>query len=190
MSTNPQFTSREQLAEFMRPGERVKFLMFWGHQPQQDASIGAGCLSQWWPSDFTIDGTTYATAEHWMMMSKARLFGDNEAATAILVATTPGAAKAAGRAVKGFDEDTWARHRFDLVVQGNIAKFSQNDDLRAYLLQTGSRVLVEASPVDRVWGTGLAADHPDATHPDKWPGLNLLGFALGKTRDTLQSESR
>ncbi|HSA49975.1 MAG TPA: NADAR family protein, partial [Yinghuangia sp.] len=52
-------------------GRRLKFLHFWGHKPQADGSIGAGCLSQWWPSPFTMDGVTYATAEHWMMAGKA-----------------------------------------------------------------------------------------------------------------------
>ncbi|CAM5660466.1 hypothetical protein SALBM217S_01487 [Streptomyces griseoloalbus] len=70
---------REALIEAVRAGERVKYLHFWGHRPLPDGRIGPSCLSQWWPSPFTVDGVEYATAEHWMMAAKARLFGDAEA---------------------------------------------------------------------------------------------------------------
>lgn len=35
-----------------------------------------GFLSQWYDSPFEVDGVTYASTEHWMMVQKARLFGD------------------------------------------------------------------------------------------------------------------
>ena len=87
--------------------------------------------------------------------------------------------------VENFDEETWIAHREAIVLEGSIHKFSQHPDLRTFLLSTGDRVLVEASPVDPIWGIGLAADDPRATDPGKWRGLNLLGFALMKTRDLL-----
>ena len=88
-------------------------------------------------------------------------------------------------AIRGFDEQLWAQRRFDLVVTGNLAKFGQHVELRDFLLTTGSRVLVEASPVDRIWGIGLAADHEHAASPEHWRGLNLLGFALMEVRHQL-----
>jgi ribA/ribD-fused uncharacterized protein len=166
-------------------GERIKYLMFWGHRPPSSGGVGAACLSQWWPADFTVDGVVYRTAEHFMMAGKARLFGDEEAAAAIVAAEHPKQAKDLGRQVRGFDDDLWVAARFDLVVRGNLAKFGQNDDLRDFLLGTGQRVLVEASPVDRVWGIGLAADDERAEDPARWNGLNLLGFALMEVRQTL-----
>jgi ribA/ribD-fused uncharacterized protein len=156
--------------------------MFWGHQPHRDGGIGAGCLSQWWPAEFVIDGVTYRTAEHWMMAAKARLFGDEAMTSRIIAARHPGEAKRLGKDVAGFDDDTWVRHRFDIVVAGNAAKFGQNPALRAYLLATGGRILVEASPVDRVWGIGIAAGDERAVRPTQWRGLNLLGFALMRVR--------
>ncbi|GAA4898551.1 NADAR family protein [Streptomyces coeruleoprunus] len=166
-------------------GERVKFLHFWGHRPRPDGEIGASCLSQWWPSPFTVDGVAYATAEHWMMASKARLFGDAEAERQAVEAANPALAKKAGRLVRGFDESVWERERFGIVVAGSVHKFGQNAELRRYLLGTGHRVLVEASPVDRVWGIGLAADDERAHDPARWRGLNLLGFALMDARARL-----
>lgn len=166
-------------------GTRLKFLFFWGHQPQRDGSIGAGCLSQWWRAPFNVDGRTYVTAEHWMMWSKAMLFSDSETAAKILTSGHPSQAKALGRQVKRFDQTVWDAERFGIVVAGTVAKFSQHSDLRGFLLGTQKRVLVEASPVDRIWGIGLAADNPKAAHPGQWRGLNLLGFALMHAREQL-----
>lgn len=177
--------TREQLAEIIASGARPKWLMFWGHQPQRDGSLGNGCLSQWWPCTFTVDGTEYTSAEHWMMAAKARLFGDLEAIPAILAAGTPAQAKALGRLVRGFDEEVWAARRFELVVEGNVAKFGQDPAMRDFLLGTGRRVLVEASPRDRIWGIGLGAANERAVDPGQWRGLNLLGFALMEARERL-----
>lgn len=177
----------DKLTEQVSRGERLKFLPFWGHRPRPDGTLGPSCLSQWWPSDFTVGDVRYATAEHWMMAAKARLFGDPEAERAALEATTPAAAKKAGRLVRGFEDAIWERERYGIVVEGSVHKFSSTPALRAYLLNTGSRVLVEASPLDRVWGVGLAADDERALDPARWQGLNLLGFALMEARERLRA---
>ncbi|WP_030486984.1 NADAR family protein [Micromonospora chokoriensis] len=169
-------------------GHRVRFLFFWGHQPEPDGGVGAGCLSQWWPAAFTIDELRFATAEHYMMWRKATLFGDRAVAEKILAAPHPHAAKALGGRVAGFDQQTWNEHRSAIVVAGNLAKFDQHPALRAFLLATRQRVLVEASPVDRIWGIGLNRDDPAASDPGSWRGLNLLGFALMQVREVLRDQ--
>ncbi|MFE2284774.1 NADAR family protein [Streptomyces sp. NPDC059443] len=177
----------EKLIGQVSRGERVKFLPFWGHRPRPDGTLGQSCLSQWWPSEFTVGDVRYATAEHWMMAGKARLFGDAEAERAALEARSPAAAKKAGRLVRGFDDAIWERDRFALVVEGSVHKFGSDPALKAYLLGTGKRVLVEASPLDRIWGIGLAADDDRALDPARWRGLNLLGFALMEARERLRA---
>ncbi|PKW10385.1 hypothetical protein SAMN05428944_2428 [Streptomyces sp. 1222.5] len=175
----------DALIREVRAGARIRYLHFWGHRPRPDGTIGASCLSQWWPSPFVVDGVHYATAEHWMMAAKARLFGDAEAERRVLAATHPAEAKKAGRLVRGFDDAAWERERFRIVVEGSVHKFAADDALRMYLLGTGARVLVEASPVDRIWGIGLAADDQAAFDPERWRGPNLLGFALMEARERL-----
>jgi hypothetical protein len=170
-------------------GDRPKFLFFWGHRPARDGSVGPGCLSQWWPAPFTVDGVTYATAEHYMMAAKARLFGDGATAEKIVAATHPHEAKTLGRLVSGFAEQTWRAHRYGIVVAGNTAKFGQHPALAEFLRGTGDRVLVEASPLDLVWGIGLAADDERAATPSRWRGQNLLGFALMDVRAALPRRS-
>lgn len=120
-----------------------------------------------------------------MMAEKARLFNDTALLAEIVAATTPKAAKALGRKIKNFEQETWVQHRFDIVVRANKAKFEQNETLKLFLLKTGSTVLAEASPTDKIWGIGLAADNPQAPDPSCWTGLNLLGFALMAVRDDL-----
>ncbi|MFI1381091.1 NADAR family protein [Embleya sp. NPDC020886] len=163
---------------------RVKYVFFWGHREPLDG-VDSSCLSQWYPSPFTVDDVTYRTAEHWMMAGKARMFDDADAERRVLAAAHPKAAKAIGRQVRGFDERRWLDERFELIVRGNVAKFGQHPAMGAFLLGTGRRVLVEASPVDRIWGIGLAADDERAGDPELWRGSNLLGFALMETRARL-----
>ena len=169
-----------------REKDKVEYLYFWGHAPRRDGALAHSCFSQWWPSPFTADGVEYATAEHWMMAAKARLFGDTDAERAALTARTPAEAKRAGRLVRGFDDQVWERERFGIVVEGSVRKFSSDEALRGYLVGTGERVLVEASPVDRVGGVGLAAADPRIGDPAGWRGLNLLGFALMEARERLR----
>ncbi len=121
-----------------------------------------------------------------MMAEKARLFDDRICLNRILKSNNPGEAKKLGRTVQSFQQDVWIKHRTPIVVAGNMAKFSQNEQLKEFLVNTKTRVLVEASPVDRIWGIGLGADNPDRENPWKWKGLNLLGFALMQVREQLK----
>ena len=123
-----------------------------------------------------------------MMASKALLFNYMATHGKILKATNPGAAKVLGREVLGFSDEVWVQHRYPIVCRANRAKFAQNPALRDFLLRTGDKVLVEASPVDRIWGIGLAATNHNADNPNHWKGLNLLGFALMQVRDELRDE--
>ena len=120
-----------------------------------------------------------------MMAQKAILFKNNDIYKQIITCNTPAEAKKLGRKITGFDENTWKEHRYNIVVTGNLHKFNQNRDLGAFLLNTNTRVLVEASPVDPIWGIGLAQDSKHINDIYSWRGLNLLGFALMEVRDTL-----
>nr|WP_199001091.1 NADAR family protein [Flavobacterium sp. ASV13] len=163
-----------------------KFLFFWGHQPSNDGTITKTCFSQWWLSSFKVNDVIYKTAEHWMMAKKAELFNDQEILEKIIKCNSPAEAKKLGRKVRNYDDKIWLVNRFEIVKQGNYHKFSQNPDLKTFLLSTNERVIVEASPVDPIWGIGMAEDHKDALNPEKWKGLNLLGFALMEVRDELR----
>ena len=175
--------SLDALQNEYQNGKVYKFLFFWGHTPPPNRSINQSCLSQWWIQDFEIDGVFYLCAEQYMMAEKARLFNDDEMLEQIMQAALPKDMKAYGRAVRNFDQSTWNTHCFEIVKRASRAKFTQNPGLLEFLLKTQKRILVEASPRDRIWGIGMGAKNPNAENPLKWRGQNLLGFALTEVRD-------
>ncbi|MGB5981007.1 MAG: NADAR family protein [Nonlabens sp.] len=160
--------------------------MFWGHQQSQ--TVTKSCLSHWYKSDFVIDGISYSTAEQYMMAEKAKLFEDSDIYAQIVESNKPGKAKELGRQVKNFDQKKWEANRYKIVIDGNYQKFKQNSKLANFLINTQDRILVEASPVDHIWGIGLSQEDKSAYDPHFWNGLNLLGHALMETRDLLKNE--
>lgn len=171
-----------------QPTDPLDYLLFYGHQASKDGAITTSCFSQWWSfHPFNSEGNTYLTAEHFMMAGKAKLFKDEEMLAAILGSSTPAEAKALGRKVKQFDQQKWEEKRCEIVVEGNYLKFSQHEDLKTFLLHTGSQIIVEASPRDRIWGIGMGRNNEFATQPANWRGRNLLGFCLMEVRDKLSS---
>ena len=145
-----------------------------------------GIFSQWYRADMTIDGRKFFCCEQYMMWSKAILFDDGETAEKIMLAKTPKEIKKLGREVSNFDQAVWDKNKLEIVIKANYNKFTQNGELLKRLLATGDRVLVEASPWDRIWGVGLGADDPDVYDRDKWKGQNLLGQALMAVRDMVR----
>jgi ribA/ribD-fused uncharacterized protein len=165
----------------VRAGWQPEFELFLEPDPP-DTPLGNGCLSQWYSAPMIVEGTSFPTAEHYMMWRKAQLFDDHETGRRILANADPAVAKRLGREVRGFSADVWRDHRVDVVHRGSIAKFEQHPRLARYLVQTGSRVLAEASPVDDIWGIGFAVGDPRSRDPLLWTGLSLLGFILMDVR--------
>lgn len=180
----------EELRKAHNAGQKFKYLFFWGHTPPSDGSINQSCFSQWWKCEFTVEGKHYSCTEQYMMAEKARLFNDSEMEAAIMNAKHPKQMKAYGRAVKNFDNKVWEHNCYDIVKRGNWAKFSQNPQLGDFLKTTKNRILVEASPLDRIWGIGMGKADPHVENPVKWRGRNLLGFALTEVRDQLIIDDR
>ncbi|KAH8778135.1 hypothetical protein BGZ57DRAFT_758053 [Hyaloscypha finlandica] len=158
-----------------------------------------GYLSQWYHSPFHTDNDStivYQTAEQYMMHQKAILFSDHEIAAQILKTTVPKEQKALGRRVSNFNQEVWEANRERIVEEGSYFKFKYGEDegegkddgtsLRAKLLGTGDREIVEASPMDRIWGVGFGAKNAGRRRKD-W-GLNLLGKALVRARERLRAE--
>ncbi|WP_028215109.1 NADAR family protein [Paraburkholderia mimosarum] len=146
-------------------------------------------LSNWHRCRFVYRGHAFSSVEQFMMFSKAKLFGDEQSAAAILATHDPRKQKAIGRKVAGFESAIWESKRESIVFVGCREKFSQNARLKAVLLSTDPTELVEASPWDCIWGVGLKADDPEIGNPLKWRGLNLLGKTLTHVRGVLDPRS-
>ncbi|CAM9222145.1 unnamed protein product [Chrysoparadoxa australica] len=177
--TMPKWRQKRESFDGTQVYETEEMVFFW----QPPAVYG-----QWTPSSFTVEGTDYVNAEQWMMAGKARLFGDTEALGKMMATSDPREHKRLGRTVKGYDNETWVANAEPIVVEGNYAKFTQNPEMLRELLATGEKLLVEASPYDKIWGIGLRADHEDARDVSKWRGENKLGKALMTVRARIRQE--
>jgi ribA/ribD-fused uncharacterized protein len=146
-------------------------------------------LNQWSYSPFVdVINQKFYCAEQYMMYHKALLFDDLDIANKILlVDVDPPTIKQLGRLVKKFNYDVWKDYRETIVYDGNILKFRQNQDHYNYLISTGDKILVEASPFDLIYGIGLnAVDAKMCSDSSVWPGLNLLGKILMKVRSDIR----
>lgn len=175
--------SREGLQLKQQETKALSYTFFW--KPGTE-DYSRDCLGQWHTSAFNADGDQYSCAEQYMMAEKARVFGDKDVEKEIMATPDPKAMKALGKKVRHFDQSVWNKVKYSIVLNGNYHKFSQNERMRAFLFSTGDTILVEASPLDKIWGIGLAAENPDAADPSRWRGQNLLGFALMEVRDELR----
>jgi ribA/ribD-fused uncharacterized protein len=179
MDTN-YIRSNEQLSKYIEENGNPLFVFFYG-----------GVYSQWYNSPFTVDGKKFLTAEHWMMFKKAETFKDDDIVKKIFTVEHPAEVKKLGRLVKNFDADKWAEVAFEYVVQGNVHKFSQNPEIRKLLEKNDGRVLVEASPTDRIWGIGVSEwDAKNAIPVKEWKGTNLLGYAIMEARARLKGNNQ
>ena len=181
--TVPYFEVPDRARRF--PFTEEKKTVFFFHENEE-----YGCFSQWFYAPFTVEGIRYSTVEQYMMAKKALLFNDYDIYSQILNEKDPYKCKKMGKLVHNFRGHRWDECKEEIVYRANLAKFSQNYDIREILLKTGNATLAEASPYDRIWGIGLGADDPKAMHPDHWKGENLLGHALMRVRHELALESQ
>jgi len=179
--------SRNKLIEKYNSREQIEYIFFW--KPNIGV-VDKSCFGQWQPSVFSVDVDTYCCAEQYMMSEKARFFKDEEICKLIMKSTDPKEMKALGKKIRNFEQNMWDKVKYSIVLNGNYFKFAQNEDMRNFLLSTGDKVLVEASPLDTVWGIGLSESNEKSQNPSTWRGQNLLGFALMEVRDDLRNVYR
>ena len=147
-----------------------------------------GIYSNWHPCTFKVYGCTFNCGEQYMMYMKAVLFEDSFTASKILDSTSPREQKDLGRRVQGYDDNIWDTERLDIMSYGLYYKFDQNPEFKQQLLDTGDRILVEASPYDTIWGVGLKEDDDTILDEQLWRGQNLLGKALMNVRGTIRGD--
>ncbi len=145
-----------------------------------------GFLGNWYPAKFKLDGLDFNNTEQAFMYLKARFFNDDLSAVNIWKAKNARESKDLGRLVKNYNDKEWSCVRVGFMIYANYLKFSQNSELREWLLNTGNKTLVEASPIDNIWGVGLGEDNNLILNETNWNGQNLLGKALMEVRKLIK----
>lgn len=145
-----------------------------------------GLCSNWYMVDFVDKkGVKFNCTEQYLMYEKAKLFKDEEVMNAILQVSNPKEMKAYGRKVKNYDDRLWACNRYGVMIQGLYYKFSQNQELKDWIIKAKCDHFVECSPYDGIWGVKLDMNNPDCMYQEKWKGENWLGKCLDDTRGIL-----
>lgn len=144
-----------------------------------------GFLSNWYLSDFSINGISFSSMEQYMMYQKAVCFQDENIAEQILATKDVAKIKELGRCVSGYNDQYWNGVRQIIVYEGLFAKFTQNELLKKQLKDTQDAILAECAVKDRTWGIGLFMNDSNRLKPELWKGQNLLGFALMMVRNKI-----
>lgn len=180
MSTGNELESEEYLKA---GGDRYVF--FWKNPFSQQYVSEFTCISV---VDEDLDIKTYNCVEQFLMSEKALLFEDKESFDKIMESKSPKVQKELGRNIRGFKNKKWNHMKVKISLAGNMAKFTQNPNLRQHLLNTGTKTIVEASPSDDIWGIGIGIQDPKIGQPKRWKGQNLLGKVLMETRKRILAD--
>ena len=140
-------------------------------------------FSNFHPSEFTIDGNKYHSAEQYIVHQKAIYFNDTATAATVLTASTPLGCKQAVRNVTNFDSRRWNNAAKDVCKPGIEAKFRQNPVLMNILISTGTKTLAEAS-FDNVFGTGVPLHSENCLKENRWERIGILGKILMEIRSS------
>ena len=144
-----------------------------------------GPFSNWYPSNFVVEGRRFNCGEQFMMFEKAMTFEDEITANVIMETSNPRDQKKLGRKVRNYDDKVWSEVRYEKVKRGLLEKYKQDPFFYNYLKERKDKIIVEASPYDRIWGIGFGENDPDLLEKkDKW-GLNLLGRCIMEIADEL-----
>ncbi len=149
-----------------------------------------GFLSNWYLSDFTVDGIKFSSMEQYMMYQKAVVFKDKDIASQILKTNDVARIKDFGRQVSNYNDSVWNGMRQIVIYKGLLEKSRQNEKLKKALLDTGDDILAECAVSDKIWGIGLSMKDSNKNDIKSWKGQNLLGFALMLVRNELRESAK
>lgn len=157
-----------------------KYIFFYGNKDH---------FSNFYQTKFIVNGINFSCGEQFIMYNKAILFNDIDIATQIINESDPVKIKKLGRKVKNFNDNIWSKMREQIAYNGLYAKYKQNIILHDYIIETDMLKIVEASPIDKIWGIGLGIYDIQIEDKKNWKGSNILGKILMNVRSQLLYES-
>ena len=145
-------------------------------------------FSQFYNCKIKLDNQVFNCSEQYYVYNKAKMFNDDILADEILSLTEALKQKKAGRRIENFNQEKWLKDARFIVYKSNLSKFQQNTKLKTLLLETESNTIVEDSPRDNIWGSGISEGFSGYNIRTKWTGRNWLGEALIQVREELKLE--
>lgn len=142
-------------------------------------------FSNFYDAPFEYQGIQFSCSEQFFMYLKAKLFHDSFHASQILGAKTPVIMKRHGRLIPYFDPKIWDEYKQYVMYIALREKVNQHDDIKSKLLNTAPKIIVEASPMDKIWGVGLSHSNPLIQDSRNWQGQNLLGYLWTRLREDI-----
>lgn len=130
------------------------------------------CFSNFSPHSFELDGLWWPTSEHYFQAQK---FVGTHYLEVIRQAPTPLAAAQLGQDRARPLRQGWRQIKEEIMFNCVLHKFQIHADIRAILLSTGNRLIVEDWPHDYYWSCGADMS-----------GKNRMGYILMRVRETLR----
>lgn len=124
-----------------------------------------GEFSNFAPYPIHLDGKKWKTTEHYFQAQK---FKNSKLQAKVRGARTPGLAAAIGRNRSNPLRRDWEKVKIDVMRKAVHAKFTQHQDLRKLLVETGDAIIVEHTKNDKFWGDGGNG------HGQNWLGKILM----------------
>jgi len=128
----------------------------------------------------------FQCSEQAYMYEKCMFFNQPEMAMQCIEETNPTKVKKIGRSIPNFEQDKWNKFSFDVMYKICLQKFQGNEEAKKELIDSGDKVLVEASPYDKIWGVGLSELDDRILQEEYWEGENRLGKVLMKVRNKIK----
>ena len=131
-----------------------------------------------------IDGKLYHSSEQYIQEQKALFFNQNQIASQIMTAVSPGECKYLSKNIPNYNHQSWCQQIPKVLNTALLCKFRQNPECLQTLKNTG-RLLIGEATRDTTWGIGLDLKNNDVQKEDKWIGSNLMGLQLMTIREEL-----
>jgi hypothetical protein len=144
-------------------------------------------LSNHHPAQMSVDNVTYSCNEQFYFAKRAELMGDEEIQEKVMLQKNPREMLKYGRRAKNHHPELdLEKAEESIMARGIKEKFTQNEHLKTFLLETGQNFLGESSKANARWGTGLHLHHKDCFNRNRW-AKNTLGELLKKQRDSFHN---
>ena len=133
-----------------------------------------------YPCIIKVNNMTFNSSLQYYVKTKQERFdkSNTSLSTKIMNTNDPEELQYISRDIKNYHNYLWnISHKYSVMLDANIYKFSQNNDLKNKLLSTYGLKIIYSNNNDKIWG-----------FDNNMRGLNLLGQSLNETRHIIKTQ--